>query len=270
MRRDLGDVESLAASLDAYGQLAPVVCYETADGTLCLIAGERRLEATRRLHATRLEAGTEPIGSVGEIDVLVRRLVAGQTPAELELIENEQRRELTDEEEADAFIQLARDQRYKLQQLASLSGRSVAYISKRIRLFEDPRLREAIRHRHIAASQAEELLGLPEDTRAVLVERSIAEGWTHDRMREAARSLLDPDGQGTARVQTTRGSDGLRSFRVENSGERTLFDRPADLIRRVRELDELLSSLEAFQLTKRDTRALAALRRTLDQLAAEG
>jgi len=50
-------VASLAVSLDTYGQLAPVVCYADASGHLRLIAGERRLEATRRLHAARVEIG---------------------------------------------------------------------------------------------------------------------------------------------------------------------------------------------------------------------
>src|SRR5690242_2590888 len=44
-RRDHGDLDSLAASIDAVGLLQPVVV--TPDGRL--VAGQRRLEAVRRL-----------------------------------------------------------------------------------------------------------------------------------------------------------------------------------------------------------------------------
>ena len=59
MRRDLGDLDTLAQSLHEHGQLAPVVVYPMSDGRLRLIAGERRLEATRRLHAARVAAGLD-------------------------------------------------------------------------------------------------------------------------------------------------------------------------------------------------------------------
>jgi ParB/RepB/Spo0J family partition protein len=284
LRRDLGDVGSLAVSLDTYGQLAPVVCYADAAGRLQLIAGERRLEATRRLHAARVAAGHAPAGSVAQIDVLVRSLGAGQEPAELELIENEQRRELSDEEEADAFIQLVREARRNLQQLAEMSGRSVAYVSKRIRVFEDPRLRLAIGRGEVATSQAEELLALPEPVRAELLERSVAEGWTHDQMRKAVRAL------GSSRGLTAEapGADARRAgglagdafdfdaddadFRVENSAAHTAvrIERPADLTRRIRELDAILSDLRPFQLRRPDERALVSLWRTLGRLGQAG
>jgi ParB/RepB/Spo0J family partition protein len=283
MRRDLGDVASLAVSLGTYGQLAPVVCYEAPDGRLRLIAGERRLEATRRLHMARVEAGQAAPGSVAEIDVLVRTLADEQDPAELELIENEQRRELSDEEEADAFIQLARDGGRDLQQLAEMSGRSVAYVSKRIRVFEDPRLRLAVSRGELATSQAEELLALPEPVRAELVERSLAEGWSHDRMREVVRAL---SGRGEPRFGPNTGladleddadfdeleefgdADGFEGLADGGSLEgRVSLERPRDLTRLIRELDAILQELRPFQLTPRDDRALASLWSTLRMLA---
>ncbi len=49
-RRDLGDIASLAQSIDAHGLLHPVVV--TPDGRL--IAGERRLEAFKMLGRTEI------------------------------------------------------------------------------------------------------------------------------------------------------------------------------------------------------------------------
>jgi ParB/RepB/Spo0J family partition protein len=286
MRRDLGDVASLAVSLETYGQLAPVVCYADASGRLRLIAGERRLEATKRLHAARVDAGQALAGSVAEIDVLVRNLGDGQDPAELELIENEQRRELSDEEEADAFIQLVREAGRNLQQLAEMSGRSIAYVSKRIRVFEDPRLRLAISRGEVATSQAEELLALPEPVRAELLERSVAEGWTHDQMRQAVRALGAPKNAAVdPRAAALTERDGWLDddfddddfeppdFRVENSAASpsgVSSERPPDLTRRIRELDAVLADLRPFQLRRQDDRALASLWRTLRTLAQAG
>src|ERR1051326_8607204 len=184
LRRDLGDIDSLAASLGTFGQLAPVVCYTGADGRLRLIAGERRLEATRRLHAAR--------GSAPEIDVLVRTLAPNQAPVELELIENAQRRELSDAEEADAFIQLTSQLGRRLQAVADISGRSVAYVSKRIRLFEDAELRAAIEAGEIATSQAEELLALPESVRGELLARSISQEWSRAACACTTRTTISP------------------------------------------------------------------------------
>ena len=227
LRRDLGDIDSLAASLGTFGQLAPVVCYTGADGRLRLIAGERRLEATRRLHAAS--------GSAPEIDVLVRTLAPNQAPVELELIENAQRRELSDAEEADAFIQLTSQLGRRLQAVADISGRSVAYVSKRIRLFEDAELRAAIEAGEIATSQAEELLALPESVRGELLARSISQEWTHDRMRAEVRRVA----QATDDTMSTRAGAPPRRRVTEPNFQRgeVTVPRPRDLTRRIRDLE---------------------------------
>jgi ParB-like chromosome segregation protein Spo0J len=62
----------------------------------------------------------------------------------VELVENLQRRELSDEEEAGAFITLVRDKGHVMVGVADAVGRSVAYISKRIRVFENAAMRRSI------------------------------------------------------------------------------------------------------------------------------
>jgi ParB-like chromosome segregation protein Spo0J len=204
---------------------------------------------------------------VPEIDVLVRTLAPNQAPAELELIENVQRRELSDAEEADAFIQLTRELGRQLQAVAEISGRSVAYVSKRIRLFEDPLLRHAIESGEIATSQAEELLALPESARAELLARSVAQSWTHDEMRAAVRQLTHADTDEAPPSDDRRRAAQPPRFRLENARGEVAIPRPRDLTRRIRELESLLGLLEPFQLTQRDDRALGDLWRTLRRLA---
>ena len=82
VRKDLGDIESLKESLRRYGLLNPI----TVNAKYELIAGERRLEAAKALGWERINANVLD-SSVTKIKQL-----------EMELEENNQRKEFTDEE----------------------------------------------------------------------------------------------------------------------------------------------------------------------------
>src|SRR5258708_36041766 len=62
----------------------------------------------------------------------------------LDLIENLQRQDLSPEEEADALAELIRTRGWTLQQVANTIKRSLGYVSKRVRLFADAALRDAL------------------------------------------------------------------------------------------------------------------------------
>ena len=82
VRKDLGDIESLKESLRRYGLLNPI----TVNAKYELIAGERRLEAAKALGWERINANVLD-SSVTKVKQL-----------EMELEENNQRKEFTDEE----------------------------------------------------------------------------------------------------------------------------------------------------------------------------
>ena len=91
VRRDLGDVDALKESLRTYGLLNPVTLNKDNE----LIAGERRLEAAKMLGWTNINA------------VILDNI----TPAEqleLELEENNQRKEFTKEELLEGYRRLER------------------------------------------------------------------------------------------------------------------------------------------------------------------
>lgn len=90
VRRDLGDLEALKESLRLYGLLNPI----TLNSKYELIAGERRLEAAKSLGWERINA----IVLDNNVDK-VRQL-------EIELEENNQRKEFTDEELLDGYKRL--------------------------------------------------------------------------------------------------------------------------------------------------------------------
>lgn len=89
VRKDLGDIDSLKDSLRRYGLLNPI----TIDSKYRLIAGERRLEAAKALGWTNINA------------VIINNLTP-LTKLELELEENNQRKEFTDEELLEGYKRL--------------------------------------------------------------------------------------------------------------------------------------------------------------------
>ena len=91
LRRELGDIDGLMESLRKHGQLAPILINRRHE----LIAGFRRLEAARRLGWTAVKV--EIVDSQSDTDRL-----------ELEIEENVQRRDLSQDEVADGLQRLNR------------------------------------------------------------------------------------------------------------------------------------------------------------------
>ncbi len=81
VRQDLGNLEDLKDSLRTYGLLNPI----TINRNYELIAGERRLQAAIQLGWTNIQANI--IDNLNEVEQL-----------EMEIEENNQRKEFTDEE----------------------------------------------------------------------------------------------------------------------------------------------------------------------------
>jgi ParB family chromosome partitioning protein len=272
VRQDLGAVSELAYSIGSIGLLHPIQVYRVRD-RYRLVAGERRLTAARLLGWPSIDAF---VRDRRDDDLL------------LELVENTQRKWLTDAEEADALIRLVREKHYELKEVAAQAGRSEAYVSKRIRLFEDPLLRQAIDAKQISVSAAEELLALQPDTRAQLLAEAIAGGWEGMRVREAVRALNNPapaaprpelEAQtsgdqdffdGTFReISAGEAIDGLPVWSTDGGKREPGADpaRPTDLTRQIQALSSALRNLRPYELTEQDERALAVLLDALLSLA---
>lgn len=90
VRRDLGDLTALKDSMHRYGLMNPI----TLNSDYELVAGERRLEAAKSLGWERINANVLD----SNVDN-IRQL-------EMELEENNQRKEFTDEELMDGYKRL--------------------------------------------------------------------------------------------------------------------------------------------------------------------
>ena len=92
VRKDLGDLAALKESLRNYGLLNPI----TLNSNYELVAGQRRLEAAKILGWERINAIVID-STVGKVDQL-----------EMELEENNQRKDFTDEELLEGYRRLER------------------------------------------------------------------------------------------------------------------------------------------------------------------
>ena len=158
-RLKLRDVEELAASIAAYGLLQPLVV-RPAGKRYTLLVGHRRLAAIQSLGWTQAPAFAR------EADDDEAHL--------LTLIENLQRSDLSPREEAQALEVLLREHGWTTRQVAGAVHRSPAYVSKRLRVFEDPVLAPLVLQQQLSTSAAEELLVLPMPERKALAQQATA------------------------------------------------------------------------------------------------
>jgi ParB family transcriptional regulator, chromosome partitioning protein len=179
---DDDELDGLAASIEDVGLLQPVVVRQSGDGTYELIAGERRLRASKR-------AGLEVIPAVvrqtGDSDLLKEAL-----------IENIHRVQLNPLEEAAAYQQLLEDFDFTQEELASKLGKSRPAISNTLRLLQLPvGVQRRVAAGVISAGHAKALLALADDTERMdrLATRVVAEGMSVRALEETIRlTLLEP------------------------------------------------------------------------------
>lgn len=122
---DEGELQALAASIIARGVLQPILVRkrdgDAEEGHYELIAGERRWRASRLAGRDR-----------------IRALVVDGDPAEIALIENIQRVDLTSLEEARAMQALMQSHGYSQGQVADLLGRSRVRVNETLRILTLP------------------------------------------------------------------------------------------------------------------------------------
>ena len=119
----------LAQSIRDKGVLQPILVRRTQTGEIFLVAGERRLRAAKL-------AGLDKIPAV----------VTQGHPAEIALIENLQREDLSPLEEAEALARMVAEFNYTQEQLATLLGKAKSTISEALSLNRLPEtIKEEVR-----------------------------------------------------------------------------------------------------------------------------
>ena len=150
---DEGELASLAASIATFGLLQPIVVTENDQlaGTYRIIAGERRWRASRIAGLTEIPA------------VIVTS--DGITAAQMALVENIQRSDLTPVEEAMGYRDLINTFGLTQEQVADKVGKSRSAVTNALRLLDLPEeTLEMLADGRISQGHAKVLLGLNDKT----------------------------------------------------------------------------------------------------------
>ncbi len=166
----------LASSIREFGVLQPLIVRLIADDQYELIAGERRLRASK-------------LAGLTHVPVVVRAASA-QASLEIALIENVQREDITAMECAIAYKRLADEFDMTQDQVAQRVGKSRVAISNTLRLLKLPqRIQQAIFDEEITEGHARALLMVDSPVRqAALFEKIIKEGLSVREVERQARA----------------------------------------------------------------------------------
>lgn len=176
---DEAALTELAESIAQYGVLQPLLVSPAEDGRYMLIAGERRLRASRMAKLT-------------EVPVIISEYTSQQI-AEIALIENLQREDLHYLEEAEGYEQLMEQFHLTQEAMAARVGKKQSTIANKLRLLRlSPTVRKVLVDAALSERHARALLKLPDDTRRLeALEVIIAKKYSVRQAEEYIAKLLD-------------------------------------------------------------------------------
>ncbi|MFA9443887.1 ParB/RepB/Spo0J family partition protein [Egicoccus sp. AB-alg6-2] len=209
---DEDELAGLATSIADMGVLQPLVVRPRSDGRYELVAGERRLRASRLAGLERVPA---VVRHTEDADLLKEALV-----------ENIHRVQLNPLEEAAAYQQLLEDFGFTQEELAERLGRSRPAVSNALRLLTLPaQVQRRVAAGVLSAGHAKALLSIDDPTEmARVADRVVAEGLSVRATEELVRlRFLDED----VESRDTR----RRSRRVVAPGLVELQDDLSDALR---------------------------------------
>jgi ParB family chromosome partitioning protein len=176
---DEQQIQELAASIRERGLIQPLVVRKV-DGHFELIAGERRLRAVTSLGHTTVK--------------VVVHEATDQEVAELALIENLQRADLTPLEEAEQYRLLQEKFGMKQETIAQHVGKSRAVVANMVRLLDlAPEVRDMLNAQQITVGRAKVLLQLKDATQQTMAAQRVSRNTLTVRQTEQlVRDLLTP------------------------------------------------------------------------------
>lgn len=180
---DEESLAGLAASIAELGVLQPILVHAREDGTYELVAGERRLRASKRAGLTTIPVVLRP--DTGDARTLLEEA----------LVENLHRDDLNALEEGGAYQQLIEDFGLTQDEVARRVGKSRAAISNTLRLFLlPPTIQAMIVDGSLTAGHGRALLATPDRAQQqAFAEQAVLEGWSVRQTEQAVRELVAPD-----------------------------------------------------------------------------
>ena len=189
-RQLFGDEEmaDLISSIDANGILQPITVRESENGRYQLVAGERRLRASKALGLEKVPAYILSVDS--DVNMM-----------EYALIENIQREDLNPVEQAEAFALLHGKYDLKQEEIAQQVGISRPAVANYLRILRLPsEIKTSLRNSEITMGHARALLGLPQPALIQSLWKKIVKNGMSVRQTEAAvHSLIEPKEEKSAK-----------------------------------------------------------------------
>lgn len=140
-------LKELAESIKIHGILQPLIATKVFDNQYQLLAGERRLQASK-------------LAGLKKVPVIVRELTE-QQKLEMALVENVQRQDLNPMEEALAYSSLIDEFNLKQEEVAKKVAKSRAFVTNTLRLLTLPEeIQKAIFEKKISFGHAKAILSL--------------------------------------------------------------------------------------------------------------
>lgn len=168
----------LAQSIRENGLIQPITVREM-DGRYQIIAGERRFRALKLN---------------GAVDVPVLIMDANEVQmAEMALVENIQRENLSAIEEAKSYVEIMKYSGLNQSQLALRVGKSQSSIANKIRLLNlDEDVQEAVSTKKISERHARALIGLDEEKQRDALEKIVKKGMTVAQTEKMLKEQAQP------------------------------------------------------------------------------
>lgn len=152
------DLPELVESVKTYGILEPILVRAKPNGLYEIVAGERRVAAAKKAGLKEISAHV--------------KVLSDQEAYEVQLIENIQRKDLSDMEKARMLDYMIKKFNYTQEQLAQKLGKNQSWISRHLSMLQVDNImpRGIMEKEDITERQARELLAAPEEKREEILE----------------------------------------------------------------------------------------------------
>ncbi|GIX41458.1 MAG: chromosome partitioning protein ParB [Leptospiraceae bacterium] len=173
------ELEELAETIKNVGILEPIIVRQENEKYI-IISGERRWRATKLAGFKKIPAILKNVDDIKS--------------AELAIIENIQREDLTPLEEARAYERLMKLTNMNIKQIAERVGKDRSTISNLLRLLKLPEeIQQLVEDKKITAGQVRPLLSIADKKMMIqLANKIVEENWSARKVEEEVAKITDP------------------------------------------------------------------------------
>ncbi|MDR0677404.1 MAG: ParB/RepB/Spo0J family partition protein [Holosporaceae bacterium] len=175
-------LDFLAQSIKRNGVIQPILVIKLNDGSYQLVAGERRLKASK-------------IAGLKDIPAIVTNMKE-EEQLEVAILENIQREDLNPLEEAEAYRRLIEEFNHTQEELAGIVGKSRSHVSNTLRILSLPDdVKSLIREGKLSFGHARALVGTENAVSIAkqAVSQSLNVRETENMVRQQKSNYQDPE-----------------------------------------------------------------------------